>query len=202
MTDDIAALVLKNIHLDRVKFSYYMRDAYNLIPHIADAYENLGEESRNLTLIRRILDYDGIGILNTEEIEHYDMTIDKDTSEGKVLNAFLQFLFELTLDQRKVLFNIIYGYWGFDYLDNEESFEKYKTMMKELRKFRGETPCVCCNCGKVFDWSKEFDKSGVKSEEVGFDYSLYYGFTVLQPRHQQKCCDCLCKECNDTFNIE
>lgn len=202
MADIISALVLKNIHLDRVKFSYYMRDAYHLIPHIADAYENLGEESRNINAIRRILDHEGTGILETEEIEHFDMTIDKDTSEGKVLNAFLQFLFELTLDQRKVLFNIIYGYWGFDYLDNEESFEKYKTMMKELRKFRGETPCVCCNCGKVFDWSKEFDKSGDKAKEVGFDYSFYYGCTVLQPRHQQQCCDCLCKECNDTFNIE
>jgi hypothetical protein len=75
-------------------------------------------------------------------------------------------------------------------------------MMEELRKFHGETPCVCCDCGKVFDWSKEFDKSGVKSEEAEFDYSLYYGFTVLQPRHQQKCCDCLCKECDEEFGIQ
>lgn len=199
---DNGALILKNIRLDRVKFSYYMRDAYNLIPHLGYELQNLGEESRNINVIRRILDYSGTGILDTQEIEYLDMTIDKDAPEGNVLNAFLQFLRELTLNQRKILFNVIYGYWGFNYLDDEDSFEVYKATMRELRKFRGEMPYVCCDCKRIFDWSKEFEKSSARSKEVGFDYSFYYGYTSSQPICRKQCFDCLCKDCNKIFHIE
>ena len=204
MSDSIEALILdRSIHIDGIAYSYYMKDAYHLIPHLIYVYDQLSQDSNNRGVIYRILDMDAPGIIETEEIQSLSLTIDDDTA-GKVLNAFLSFLTELTRNQRVVFFNIIHSYWGFGYLDDEESFEKYKITMKQLWQLYDsegcDTPCVCCKCGKVFDWAVEFDAAGERSEN--FDYSLYYGFTVFAARNEQKCCDCLCEECDKEFNIK
>lgn len=194
MKDEMNDIIQKNmvsmisdIDINHVDYDIRMSMIDSMVKLIVDT---VGDKSPSKEVVK-FLD-------PTKEFDIMNIETDIKTSkpENVILKEVLCLMEQLDPAQRTVIMHYLKTMFVYEssLLKDRNSYKKYKSIVRGLKKFKGDSPFVCRKCRRLFDLEKEVDIMFDLDRPRRFPdcdesliYSLMFSFT---PVNQWTCVEC------------
>lgn len=194
MKDEMNDIIQKNmvsmisdIDINHVDYDIRMSMIDSMVKLIIDT---IGDKSPSKEVVK-FLD-------PTKEFDIMNIEADIKTSkpENVILKEVLCLMEQLDPAQRTVVMHYIKTMFVYEssLLKDRNSYKKYKSIVRGLKKFKGNSPFVCRKCRRLFDLEKEVDIMFDLDRPRRFpdcDESLIYSLMFsFAPVNQWRCVEC------------
>lgn len=204
MKDEMNDIIQKNmvsmisdIDIDHINYDIRLSMIDSLIKLIVDTIGDRSPSKEVDKFLNPVKEFDIMNITN----------IKTNKPENVILAEILHLMEELDPAQRTVVMHYIKTMYSYDdslLKDRNSFYKRYKPAARALKKFKGESPFVCCKCKKVFDLEKEcniiFDLNRPKRFpdcDEALMYSLMFTFT---PINHWSCVECFDPHDGDDYD--